>query len=456
MATNSFIRVPPDSTGKRLYTKEHTVSGNVVQGQAVHVSDPASPENMQKIDVRGAAAVRFSEGQPILGGFGGLKVTDQHVIGVYEHALGNYDDLYTITTAGGGASTSAPDSSSVILSVDGVSGSSVVRTTNRYHYYLPGSANYVLMTLSCGDAGKAGNVRRWGMFDDNDGVFFQLSGTTLSVVVRSSTSGAVVDTVVNQSSWSNDKGDGTGLSGMTIDITKVQVWWIDYQWLGAGRVRFGVVESSGARLVLHEQMHANNVTVPYMRTGTLPFRSENTNTGTTGSSSELREICVGIYSEGETRNYTYWRFNDDIKTKLVNGNDVFVAATRQVATIDGKHNTIQLYPDTINVYSDQPVAISIWFDGTVTGGTWSTVANGYDIIEQNTAGTYSTTNALLFKTIFVAAGSTSLNLSEFFETNDEGIQVNVDGTQGIFVLLASKLSASDANIKVTTTFKGLW
>lgn len=455
MATNSFIRVPPDSTGKRLYTLEHTVDATSVQGQAFHLADSHNPEQIQHVDVRGSASVRFTEGQPTLGGFGGLKITDQRITGVYDHTLGGYDELFTIDTAVGGASTHDASSSSAILSVNGTSGSSVTRTTNRYHYYMPGCANLVFMTLACGDTGKVGNTRRWGLFDDNDGVFFELSGTTINVVVRSSATGSIVENRIPQSSWNNDKVDGTGLSQLTLDITKVQVWWIDYQWLGAGRVRFGIIEPSGARLLLHDVQHANGGTLPYMRTGTLPFRSQNVNTGATGSSSELREICVGIFSEGNIDDYTFWRFADGTKSNSINGTDIFISATRLVTTVSGQHNSIQLYPDTLSVYTDQPVAISLWWDGTVTGGSWGVVPNGYDVIEQNTTATYSTTNALLFKTIYIGSGSTNIDLSEFFETNDEGLLINADGSQPFFVLTATKL-ASDATIKSTMTFKGLW
>lgn len=456
MATNSFIRVPPDSTGKRLYTLEHTVDATAVQGQAVHNADPHNPEQMQHVDVRGAASVRFTEGQPTLGGFGGLKITDQRATGVYDNTLGGYDELFTIETATGGASTQDSPSSSVVLSVNGSLGSTVTRTTNRYHYYLPGAANLAFMTLACGDTGKAGNTRRWGLFDDNDGVFFELAGTTLNVVIRSSVTGVVTENRIPQSSWNNDKVDGTGLSGITLDITKVQVWWIDYQWLGAGRVRFGIVEPNGARLLLHDVQNANGNTLPYMRTGTLPFRSQNFNTGATGSSSELREICVGIYSEGNIDDYTYWRFADGTKSNSITGDDIFISATRLVTTVGGQHNSIQLYPDTISVYTDQPIALSLWWGGTVTGGSWGVVANGYDVIEQNTTATYSTTNALLFKTIYIGPGSTNIDLENFFETNDEGILLNADGTQEAFILTASKLGATNATIKSTVTFKGLW
>ena len=155
------------------------------------------------------------------------------------------------------------------------------------------------MTCVCGDSGKTGNDRRWGIYDDNDGMYFELSGTTLSTGVRTSTSGSPVDTIVAQSSWNGDKLDGTGLSGVTIDITKVQLWWIDYQWLGSGHARFGIYGEDGARIVAHTVNNSNVITLPFTQTGTLPLRFQNTNTGGTSGSSELTTMCSTVIIEGE-------------------------------------------------------------------------------------------------------------------------------------------------------------
>ena len=47
------------------------------------------------------------------------------------------------------------------------------------------------------------------------------------------------DIRVPQSQWNIDKADGTGPSGFVLDITKIQMAYIDYSWYGAGKIRFG-------------------------------------------------------------------------------------------------------------------------------------------------------------------------------------------------------------------------
>lgn len=450
----SYVQVPPDSTGKKVHALEHVVGPDTVQTQVIHIADKYYPEHVQQVDVRGAASVRFAEGQPIMSAFGSIKTTAQRAIGVYECSQDSYDDLFSIEKLIGGESTYQPSASSTVLSVTGDAGSSVTRTTNRYHYYLPGSANFSQMTIACGDSGKSGNIRRWGLFDDNDGVYFELNGTTVNVVVRSSTSGTVNESTIPQNLWNRDKLDGTGTSAHILDVSRINVWWIDYQWLGAGRVRFGIFEPNGSRLVCHEVENAGANFVPYMRTGTLPLRTQNVNTELVGSSSELREVCMAVYTEGTFEDYTFWRHSGSKSTLSISAPETVVMAVRSLDLINNRHNAVTVYPETVNIYTDEPVEINIWQNIDIVGGVWSPEPGL--TLERNTGGTFVYSTARLFKTIFVSAGVSNINTTDFFELNDEGITRNADGTAANWCITATKLSALDANIAIVVNYKELW
>lgn len=133
-------------------------------------------------------------------------------------------------------------------------------------------------------------TKRIGAFDANNGVFFELSGSTLNVGIRKGAS----DTKVAQDSWNIDKLDGTGVSGLTLDISKAQIFVVDYEWLGVGRVRFGFV-INGNIYYCHQSLHANIATSVYMSTPNLPVRYEIVSTGGVGS---LQQICCSVMSEG--------------------------------------------------------------------------------------------------------------------------------------------------------------
>ena len=95
-------------------------------------------------------------------------------------------------------------------------------------------------------------------------------GSTASNVVVSKT----VDTKIPQSSWNLDKCDGTGPSGYNIDISKMQMFYIDYSWYGAGFIRWGLRATNGNIVYVHKMPNNNVNSEAYLRSGNLPGRYE--------------------------------------------------------------------------------------------------------------------------------------------------------------------------------------
>jgi len=79
---------------------------------------------------------------------------------------------------------------------------------------------------------------------------------------------------IPQSQFNIDRLDGTGASAFNLDITKIQMWMIDYSWYGAGAIRFGVKNARGEFIFAHRIAHANNLTEAFMRSGNMPGRYE--------------------------------------------------------------------------------------------------------------------------------------------------------------------------------------
>jgi hypothetical protein len=84
---------------------------------------------------------------------------------------------------------------------------------------------------------------------------------------------------VPQSQWNMDKMDGTGPSGYNLDISKMQMAYIDYTWYGAGFIRFGFRAVNGEIVYCHKMSNNNVNTSAYMRSGNLPGRFEAYNFG---------------------------------------------------------------------------------------------------------------------------------------------------------------------------------
>ena len=103
----------------------------------------------------------------------------------------------------------------------------------------------------------------------------QYKGITAANIILTKT----VDTKAPQGSWNVDNCDGAGKSGFVLDITKIQMAYMDYSWYGAGKIRFGFKDQNGHVKYVHEFKHNNRLTEAYFRSGNLPARYEIQNTG---------------------------------------------------------------------------------------------------------------------------------------------------------------------------------
>lgn len=86
-------------------------------------------------------------------------------------------------------------------------------------------------------------------------------------------------TKIPQSAWNIDSMNGTGPSGYNIDITNMQMAYIDYTWYGAGFIRFGFRAVNGEIVCCHKMPNNNLKKSAYMRSGNLPARFESMNYG---------------------------------------------------------------------------------------------------------------------------------------------------------------------------------
>lgn len=207
------------------------------------------------------------------------------------------DPHFDESLTGSATSTYLSNESAVQLAVTTASGDKAVRQSLRVFPYQPGKSLLFLATFTMA-AGQTNLRQRVGYFNTNNGVFFQKDGSTLSFVVRTYTGGSVSDArTVTQENWNGDKLDGTGSSGITLDTTKTQILFMDFEWLGVGSVRCGFI-IDGQFIVAHTFHNANSQTAVYMQTAILPVRYEIEATGTLSTSASMKQICSSVMSEG--------------------------------------------------------------------------------------------------------------------------------------------------------------
>ena len=326
-----------------------------------------------------------------LDAFGRLRVSNPFTLFDSSHRYKD-NNLWNTSTASGGTAVFDADQGLVTLNVTTTSGSKVYRETTKVFSYQPGKSLLVMTTFVMNPA-KANLQQRVGYYGAANGMYLELGGTggsVLSFVERSSVSGSLAETKVAQSAWNFDKMNGTGPSGMTLDITKAQILWMDIEWLGLGTVRMGFV-IDGKFILCHQFHHANLITSTYITTASLPLRYEIENTGTTASISTLDQICSTVISEGGYQ-----------LSGLQQGIGVPITTPTTLTTSGTYYPIISLRLKTSPNYLDAIViltAISVmgitnnanynWrvlASGTTTGGTW-TSAGTDSAVEYNLTGT---------------------------------------------------------------------
>jgi hypothetical protein len=343
--------------------------------------------------------------------FGRIRVAEPLTLFDSSHRYRDNGLWNTLATSGATAVFS-PNEGLVNLNVTSTSGSEIVRETAKVFSYQPGKSLLVMSTFVMAPAQT--NLRqRVGYYGTDNGIYVQLKDSTVSFVERSIVTGLVTETIVNQTSWNADTLDGNGPSGVTLDITKAQILFMDIEWLGEGTVRLGFV-IDGKFIVCHRFNHANYITSTYITTASLPLRYEITNTGATATASTLKQVCSTVISEG---GYELRGAQQAVGTSITAPKTFAVAGTYYpMVGIRLKSTALDAIVITtavslLGLGNGKNYAWRIVQSATTTGGSW--VSAGVDSsVEYNLTGTSVTGGRILAQGYVNSSnqGSPSINI----------------------------------------------
>jgi hypothetical protein len=326
--------------------------------------------------------------------FGRLRVSSPLTLFDSSHRYRD-NDLWATSIASGGAAVFSANEGLVNLNVNTTSGSQVLRETFKVFPYQPGKSLLVLNTFVMAPAQD--NLRqRVGYFGTDNGIYIQLNNNTLSFVERSLVTGVVTETVVNQSSWNADPLNGLGPSGVTLDITKAQIMFMDIEWLGEGTVRIGFI-IDGEFIICHRFNHANLIASTYITTASLPLRYEITNTGTTINSSTLKQVCSTVISEG---GYELRGAQQAVGTPILTPRTFAVAGTYYpiagIRLLSTRLDAVAILTaiSVLGLGNGKSYTWRILNGATIAGGAWNPTSVNSSI-EYNLTGTSATGGRLL-------------------------------------------------------------
>jgi hypothetical protein len=404
----------------------------------------------------------FQEEQNI-DAFGRGRVSMPYTLGDYKHLYG-LDPNFIDYVVNGGTVAFQQNQACARLTTSSNSSSRVVHQTKFYHHYMPGKSQVILSSFNF-YAATANVTKRTGYYDDDNGIFLEQAGDgTLTWVIRSYVTGAPQERRFTQSQWNQDKCDGTGPSGFNIDITKTQLIWIDFQWLGVGRVRCGFVHD-GEYVFAHEFNNSNNLATVYISNPNLPVRCEIVNVGTT-TGAYFDQICSTVMSEGGyVEAGQDWAVSNTPRL-LTSGQTLPIMAIRLKNTFRTYRNRMIVRVGNLNMFSDgenikwrliklpdssqltETTWISVDDDSGVEYNVDCTAFTDGDEIDNGWVGA-STQGSQK------AGGSPGSNLPSSAKKNY--IVQNYDSTNSeIYVVVASNLGAQSTNVGVGMQWREIY
>ena len=157
-----------------------------------------------------------------------------------------------------------------------------------------------------------------------------------------------------QEDWNLDKADGTGFTRFNLDITKIQMAYMDYSWYGAGKIRYGFKDNKGHIRYMHEYIHNNKLDESYFRSGNLPARYEIENGRTATTSPTLFHFGTSIIMDGTFDDDKAYQFTgESVPFAFTNGNSISSTtsadSTFEQITLNGRRTFVYALPVAENV-----------------------------------------------------------------------------------------------------------
>lgn len=381
--------------------------------------------------------------------FGKLRVSEDIAVFISKNDFKKSG--YFLENTNGTANTQWYANTSLVhLNIGSADNDLCIRQTKRYFPYYPGKSHQVIMT-GIFDEAKTNNVQRIGTFDDDNGLFFEMNENGIAVGVRTSTSGTPVDTIISRSNWNISKLDGTGNFKQIVDFTKMNIFVIDFQWLGTGRIRFGL-NLDGFTYYIHEISNYSVREFPWSVSATLPVRFENRNIGAS-TSSTLKEGCTVVSYEGSERTpISSYTISNGSTLKAITTRAPLMAI-RLKNSFNTKENKVSMKYAGCGAFSDGETTYIevVKYSGNVSySGTWANVHIESAVEYSTDISGISSDSNILITSFYLPATSQGSNINpSTYVADADKLNENYFGNQNInssnsdiFVVYATSLNTA--------------
>ena len=359
---------------------------NIIVGQ-----DPAGTFRNVPTDTEGHLKINLHD--PVTA-FGDLRVAE---LTPKVHLTFPYNintDIVDTTVANGGTVTAA-DSMAVVQTSAATNGEAEF-SSRRVLTYRSGLGGMVRFTALF-TTGVASSTQYIGVGDETDGFFFGYDGITFGILRRQDG----VEFWEPQTSWNVDVMDGNdgaaNPSNVLLDKTKINVFQINYQWLGAGQIEFSVEDpNTGLFVPVHRIKYANANTIPSIYNANLPLHAHVVNEGN-ASNITLKTASMAAFVEGKS--IPLGPTNNFNASKSISTEE-FLFSLRNKATINSVNSRVRMILKQISAGNDANAlsTIRVYSNATLDiTPTWTNVNGDDSCVEVDTTADYVSGGRLLFQ-----------------------------------------------------------
>lgn len=336
--------------------------------------------------------------------------------------------LYEQVTAEAGASIAYDNTNRNALMTFAAtpSGGKAFMQSYEYLRYQPSRSQFINISFNFKES-VTDTLKFVGYSDGINGFEFQNDGTNNQFVIYSSSDNG--NQTITQDDWNIDKLNGTGNSRVTLDITKTQIFCVDFQALYSGRVRFGFY-INGNMVYVHEVLNVNKNVNPYIAEASLPIRCGMTSTGEV--STTMSFTCSSASSEGGKEHITGYEFSQEGTVTAADAARTHLLSIRPKTTFNGVVNrsSVGFIEMSLLVTGTKPIKWELVVGQNLSGTTaFNDVNSAYSSTEYNTLGTLNGSPSVVIDSGYVAATNQARGAATTALTFRYPITLNADGAQ---------------------------
>jgi hypothetical protein len=272
---------------------------------------------------------------------------------------------------------------------------------------------------------------------------FSSTGTAAGTFAQTGAGVAVTDNFINQEDW-NVTSVNTANNPFALDPSKGNVYQIDFQYLGYGRIQYSVEDpNTGNFIPVHVIKYANANTAPNLETPNFKIGWFAASLGAT-TNTEIYGASAFGGTDGKIttlKNPTaHSHTKASIGTTLTN-----ILSVRVRANYNGYLNLAQVFPQFVSFASDgaQPVVCEIHINATLGGEpNWAYHDEDSDITEHDIASTTVTGDNEILVLILGKSDSEAVDLSKY----------NIKLNRTEVITLAAKATGGTSDVTATLTW----